>query len=257
MKRLIQKAKARIEQTVVSKISPRYKINYRNQGQINFIDVGSVGDLPEPWRQNANYLKFVLNFEPNDAPVAYENVYTYNTALWETEATLPFFIYKGFNQTGSSLFKQNHEFVSENFETLRKQGPEHLADTWFARSELVDTIELYCRPLDKIVQEEFPKKSFHFLKVDAQGAEFNILKGAQSLLKSSCVGLHLELFTIPLYQGIVLLDEVAAYLSTMNFEIVKKFPAHGTFNSQHDCLFLKRDGDAQLLQLINKVYGLA
>ncbi|MBA7543555.1 hypothetical protein ES705_35886 [subsurface metagenome] len=256
MRRYISKVKKMITQNLISRYSPKYKLNYRNQGLINFIDVGSIGGLPDPWRSNANLVRFLLNFEPNESPSRGSNFTTYNTAVWEAEETLPFYIYKGLNATGSSLFKQNFKYVKSNYESLKKRGPRHLAETWFDRSSLVETISLKCRTLDNILREEFPLTPFHFLKIDAQGAEYNILKGSQSLLTGSCIGLHLELFTLPLYEGIVLLDSVEAYLSQFGFRMVKKFPAHGTFDSQHDSLFLKDQEDPALLSVIHKVYGI-
>ena len=257
MVRYIKKAGLLISDVLKATFSPSYKINYRDEGLIGFIDVGSIGGLPEPWRANANLVKFLLNFEPIDVPRRGPNSMTYNTAVWETEETLPFYVYKGLNATGSSLFKQNFEYVKANFEELRKRGPKDLADTWFERSELVETIELPCRTIDAVLKDELPDTPFHFIKIDAQGAEYNILKGAKGLLAGDCVGLHLELFVVPLYEGIALLDEVQALLAEFGFRLEKKFPAHGTFDSQHDCVFLKANGDPALLHEIRRVYGIS
>ena len=32
-----------------SKIGANYKVNYKEKGILNFIDIGSFGGLPEPW----------------------------------------------------------------------------------------------------------------------------------------------------------------------------------------------------------------
>lgn len=252
MIRYIGKAKKITYHKLLSRFIPKYKLNYRNQGLINFIDVGSIDGLPAPWRSNANLIKFLLNFEPNESPRRGPNSMTYNTAVWESEEN----IYKGFNATGSSLFKQNYEYVRVNYDDLKKRGPRHLAETWFERSQLVKTTEVKCRTIDSALRDEFPSTHFHFMKINAQGAEYNILKGSQTLFSGSCVGFHLELFTLPLYEGIVLLDDVEEYLSEFGFRMTKKFPAHGAFSPQHDCLFLKDQGDSKLLAVIRKVYGI-
>ena len=254
MLRYIRKVKTIAFDKLPRKIFSNFKINHRNQGLIGFVDVGSIGGLPAPWASNANLVKFLLNFEPNESPARGPNFMTYNTAVWESEDTLPFYIYKGFNATGSSLFKQNYKYVRNNYDDLKKRGPQHLAETWFDRSQLVNTKELKCRTIDSIIRDEFPSTQFHFMKIDAQGAEYNILNGSKALLSSSCVGLHLELFVLPLYEGIVLLDEVEEYLLQFGFQLEKKFPAHGTFDSQHDCLFLKDKGDPKLLDVIRNLY---
>lgn len=256
MLRRIRKAAKRLGEGLRARFSAKYRINHRDGGVIGFIDVGSIGGLPDPWRANAHLVRFLLNFEPNDSPVRESNSMTYNTAVWEAETTLPFYIYKGFNATGSSLFKQNIEYVKGNYESLQGRGARYLAETWFDRSQLIDTVEMKCRTIDLILKDELPSTAFHFMKIDAQGAEYNILKGAEAFLSGSCVGLHLELFVLPLYDGIALLDEVENYLVGFGFRLVKKFPAHGTFDSQHDCLFLKTQGDPALLELVRKVYGI-
>lgn len=223
------------------------------QEEFNFIDIGSIGGLPTPWSNYAQNINFLLNFEPNDEPIITSNSITYNTAVWEEDVTLPFYIYKGFNNTGSSLFKQNYSYVKDNWETLKNIGPSNLANSWFDRSSLIETKTLKCKSLDNILKE-FPNKEFHFLKIDAQGAEYNILKGAEKFLSTSCIGLHLELFVIPLYENIILLDDVVKYLETFGFELIKKFPAHGTFNSQHDCLFIHKSRNKKAADFIKKVY---
>ncbi len=255
MKRYLRKLKSIYIKLIYSKIDNKYVLNSKNRGIINFIDVGSVGDLPDPWFSNANKIKYVLNFEPSAAIKQSANSMTYNTAVWENEKTMPFYIYKGFRGTGSSLFKQNFKYVKDHFEKLKERGPKKLANTWFERSKLVKTTELKCKKIDSILQEEFSNTDFHFMKIDAQGAEYNILKGSEEFLKK-CYGLHLELFTIPLYENIMLLEDVQEYLKGFGFYLAKKFPPHGTFNSQNDCLFIKKGVPSEIFSVLKEVYNL-
>ncbi len=255
MNRYIKKAKHYLNKYLLSKVKPNFKLNHKGKGVINFIDVGSIGDLPEPWYCNANKVKFLVNFEPNDSIKEGPNYITFNTAVWEREEKKLFYICKGFKGTGSSLFKQNYDYVRNNFEELKKRGSPRLANTWFERSKVLRTLELDCKTIDSVVTRKYPNTKFDFIKIDAQGAELNILKGSEKLLKQ-CTGLHLELFTIPLYEEIALMDEVTNYLSNFGFKLVKKFPAHGTFNSQHDCLFMKTTDDKIISPIIREVYGI-
>jgi len=231
-------------------------VNFRGEGIVNFIDVGSAGNLPYPWKENANRIKHLLKFEPRDKPSISPNVVSLNVALWETNCERDFYIYKGSGGSGSSLFHQNYEYVTENFEELRIRGPEHLASTWFERSQLDRTERITCRTLDSVIQELHHPFPYHFLKIDAQGAEYEVLRGADILLRESCVGLHLELFVLPLYKGIKLLPEVMQYLESLEFELIKKFPAHGSFDSQHDCVFLKRGQNNKVADVIREIYAL-
>jgi len=229
-------------------------INFRGKGVINLIDVGSDGDLPSPWMKNAHKIHNLLKFEPRSQSTQTPNVVTLETALWEIPCERSFYIYKGFGGTGSSLFLQNYEYVADNFEELRSRGPKSLADTWFQRSELDKVEKISCRTLDDVLIELNQPFPYHFLKIDAQGAEYEILRGAEEFVRQSCIGMHIELFTLPLYKGIKLLPEVVSYLAGFGFDLVKKFPSHGSFDSQNDCIFMKRGMKNKTSNLIMEIY---
>ena len=106
---------------------------------------------------------------------------------------------------------------------------------------------LHCKPLDDVIADLDSDEPFHFIKCDAQGAEYEILLGAKNVLADSCVGLHLELFSLPLYKGIKLAPDVIKLLEAHGFRLEYKFPPHGTFDSQNDCLFIKPMGDKAIL----------
>lgn len=229
-------------------------MNGRNPVKINLIDVGAAEGLPEPWKSHSALIGKMLRFEPREQAAQDANVISLSDMLWEKEEERNFFIYRGFKGSGSSLFLQNYDYVLNNFETLKTRGPAGLADTWIERSLPVDVQRVQCRSLDSVLRELNPTYPYHFLKIDAQGAEYQILRGAERYLRNDCYGLHLELFEVPLYKGIKLLDEVRAYLEPLGFELVKKYPAHGTFDSQHDCVFLKRDKNDPFMDSIRAAY---
>jgi len=234
------------------------KINFRNGGTINFIDVGSLGNLPEPWLSNAKHIRTLLSFEPLEEPRKRKNVIISSNALWSENCKRPFYIYKGLRSTGSSLFEQNFEYVNQNFDALKNTGPRQFAETWHRRSELLRVTECECKTLDYTLENLALPFSFDFLKIDAQGAEYEILRGAENFLANSCIGLQLELFNIPLYKGIKLLPEVTEYLMGFGFSLVKKMPFHGSFNSQNDCIFIKdniNNDKTEIKQLILKIYS--
>ena len=221
--------------------------------KINLIDVGSFGGLPVEWKQNKHHIGFLMNFEPRDKPIKSGDVITMNTALWSDNTTKDFYIHS--QGAGSSLYVQNYDYVRENWETLKNIGSIELAKTWFDRSTLERTEKIECRKLDDVIEEQAPTIQFDFLKIDAQGAEFEIIKGADKLLSGSCMGLMLELFTIPMYKGITLLPDVAEYLSKKGFTLIKIFPSPSTFNAANDCLFIKEGSDKKISSIIYKIYG--
>ncbi len=236
------------------------RVNYRNQGIINFIDVGSAsGSIPDPWYANSKFIKYLLCFDPHNTRHPNNNIIVSKSALWSKRATLPFYIYKGLNQSGSSLFEQNIEFVKENYSSLKSKGPKHLSQTWFERTILERTITIPVETLDQVIDQLDEKIQFDFLKIDAQGAEYEILQGSEQFLRTSCLGLQLELFNIPLYKGIKLESEVTSFLDSMGFHKVKKYKAHGSFDSQNDYVFLRKDcpaGRKEKMNTIKKIYKL-
>lgn len=240
---------------IAKRVLPWYRVNWLGKGTLNFVDIGSIGGLPVPWDRMAWHVRHLLNFEPNDTPRRTAHVTTYNTAVWDSECERDFYIYESPRGVGSSLFRQNVDFVRANFEELSKRGDPAMAATWFDRARLARTLRVRCRTLDQVAKDEFPEVRFHFLKVDAQGAEGQIIRGAPKTV-GGCDGVLLELFTIPLYEEIMLMPEVVQLMEACGHQLVKVFPAHGTFASQHDCLFLRRDADLTVRTMLERIYGL-
>lgn len=232
-------------------------INRNNKGFINFIDVGAAGWLPNPWRRpkNAALIRHLLRIEPSEKSYQNENVITLQQALWKNTDVRNLYLYAG-DAGGASLLEQDREYVKSNYDELRKQGSNRLADTWFARSKLNKVLRINCASLVDILQELNPLYGYHFLKIDAQGAEYEILKGAEDFLIGTCVGIQAELFVLPVFKDIKLLPEVVGYLRSLEFDLVKKYPAHGSFNSACECVFIKRNQTGKLVDAIKNVYEL-
>jgi FkbM family methyltransferase len=230
-------------------------INRGGRGVIGLIDVGSVGNLPGPWHQRSDLVSHVLKFEPRDPRGETSRVVSIDEALWSEPATLPFYVYGGQDGHGSSLFRENADYVRENFDELRTLGPSSLAETWFERVRLDHVEEIQCTTLDAVLADR--SEPYHVLKIDAQGAERQILEGSANYLSGGdCLALHLELFRLPLYKGIALRPEVEEMVDGMGFSLVKEYPPHGTFDSQNDCVFLRRGTGGAAVDAIRAAYEL-
>jgi len=226
------------------------------RSSINLIDVGAAESLPSPLREHLDCIGHTLRFEPREQMDTGCKVVSCNMPIWDKNEERDFHIYNSAAGKGSSLFPQNYEYVRRNFEELKLRGNSKNAETWLSRSQLVRTEHLQCRRLDDVLTELAQPFPYHFLKSDTQGAEYQVLKGAEQFLRHECVGLQLELFLIPLYMGITLKPDVEAYLKTLDFELVKTYPVTGTFDSQQDCVFLKRGKHAAIKRTIAEVYEL-
>jgi FkbM family methyltransferase len=227
-----------------------------NPAFLNLIEVGSAGNLQAPWKQHSHLLKYLLRFEPRKSnTINTKHIYV-DAALWDKAETRSFYI-SGQRGLGSSLLEPNHDYVRENFESLREKGDSQLAESWFERAVIQDVLTVQTRTLDDVLAELGQQNLYHFLKVDTQAADYYIFKGAEELLRTSCVGIQSELYHYPLYKGAVLMPEVVDYLAGFGFELVKLLPHHGSFDSQQDGIFLKKGIDNKVSRTIRKIYGLA
>jgi FkbM family methyltransferase len=232
-------------------------LNYKNRGIINLIDVGALGWIPAPWSRfrNAAKIHHLLRFEPQEQASKNPNVTTVGVALWEENGLRNFYTFA--DQAGSaSLFQQNYDYVRENYATLRLRGSAHKAETWFERSALKNITQIECRTLDDVLADLKQPFDYHFIKVDAQGAEYQILKGAEHFLRTSCLGLQLELFEFPIMKGITLLPDVVAYLEEFGFELREQTPTESTFAAAYDCLFLNKNQDNGIAKMIKDIYSI-
>lgn len=223
---------------------------------INYIDVGAAGGLQNPWNRSRDKINYLLSFEPNDEGVSRNGTQiSMDAALWHQVENRQFYV-MGEHGYGSSLLEPNPDFVRENFDELKQHGDPDMAASWFERAQIREEHHVETRTLDDVLDELNQHNLYHFLKTDVQGADYHIFKGAERLLSSSCIGIQTEQFIYPLYKESVLLDETTAYLAQFGFELVKKFPPHGTFHSQHDCLYLKTGVDNKISKEIRAIYGI-
>lgn len=89
-----------------------------NNQKINIIDIGSVGGFDTPWKYHTNCIDWSLSFEPNESTILEGKNLKYNCAVWNIDGHVPFYV-SGPNGTGSSLLKQNFDWVKENFENIK------------------------------------------------------------------------------------------------------------------------------------------
>jgi hypothetical protein len=73
-----------------------------------------------------------------------------------------------------------------------------------------------------------------FLKLDVQGAELSILRGAGEIFRRSVVGLEIEVEFLPLYHGQPLFGEVDAYVRSMGFELFELRPTNWVYSAGAD-----------------------
>jgi FkbM family methyltransferase len=91
-------------------------------------------------------------------------------------------------------------------------------------SRYVSSEEVPLYRLDALAQIWLDNSKSSMIKIDTQGFESEVLKGAIKTL-SQAQGLQLELSLVPLYEGQKLMSELMAEISEMGFNLWGMFPA--------------------------------
>jgi len=133
------------------------------------IDVGSLGGFEEHWSIYKNQIK-LIGFEPGeDSKGDY-----YPVALDQKKGTRILHLVN--HRPSSSFYRPNDKF---------KRFPDY-SNAGFKIKKIVKTIDLDTfSKIEKL-------RDVDFIKLDAEGSEFDVLKGAKSKLKDSVLGLSIE-----------------------------------------------------------------
>lgn len=178
------------------------------QALLTYVDIGAMGGIAGYWRQLAEHCH-VIAFEADEREFAKLKSSTRVTYLpyvvYHSSQPVRFYISR--HSGKSSLYKPNQSFL--------KDFPDA------ARYDVVQEVEVpkeKVKTLDQVLsQEAIPQVDF--IKIDTQGSELDILKGASGTLEH-VIGLEVEVEFSSLYQGQPLFRDVDAYLDTHGFQLI-------------------------------------
>lgn len=184
----------------------------KNYGVDMVLDVGASAGYFGQQLRSIGYRGRILSFEPLSSAYAtlLQTIGTdltwtaHNFALGSMAATATINIAK--NSYSSSL---------------NQMLPAHLkAAPW---SEFIGTEQVEVKTLDSIFAEVAALRHNILLKIDTQGSELEVLKGATSTLPK--IGtIQLEMSLVPLYENDVLFPDMHKYLCEMGYELVGMEP---------------------------------
>ena len=114
-----------------------------------------------------------------------------------------------------------------------------------AGTEIKGEVRVSVDRLDRILPILFPDSDRQrmFLKIDTQGYDLNVLRGAGGQLES-IVGVQVEMVMTPLYEGAPHYDDVVEFLEARGFALIAAFPV--TWDSsepralEYDGIFLRK-----------------
>jgi FkbM family methyltransferase len=130
-----------------------------------------------------------------------KNIYIYPIALWsESEKRKS---YEFSHNALNSLFESNMELLKKNNYRL-------------SEFQTVSVREVESQTIDAL----FSTKEVHFLKLDTEGSEYEILQGAKETLANSVLGVRSEVLFSPLFTGSRLFGDLHQLMVSSGFELL-------------------------------------
>lgn len=164
--------------------------------KLNIIDVGATGGPHLRWKAIGSKAHFIT-FDPDPrAEVKKWQAKNFPFGLWSKE--------------------EQRDLNLASFPEASSLYPFHPNLHSFSNASchsVVDTTKVDLKKLDQLVSNA------DILKVDAEGAELEILKGGGKLLKSSIFAVELEVSFLARHKGAPLFHEIDAYLRSIGFEL--------------------------------------
>ncbi len=184
------------------------------------LDVGAnVGQYAHWLRSRLGFSGRIISFEPNpaDFAVLHAKNEAYPWALGAVEETLTL------NVTKHSVYSSFYKPQIDD-----------------AGSEIVERISVPVRPLDGVIRELGIDPTRAFLKIDTQGFELDVLRGARRSLPS-LIGIQAELSVRPLYESSVAFTKAIEEIQQeYDFEVAGMSPVGFYHNAvqEFDCVFV-------------------
>ncbi|MBU6399775.1 MAG: FkbM family methyltransferase [Verrucomicrobia bacterium] len=171
--------------------------------QLIVADVGAAGGVDPRWRSLSGFVRF-LAFEPRcDEAISNPDLKRFSMALAAQQGRRRLYVTK-FSQS-SSLFPLNRELLNDF--------------TVHDCYDLVRTEEVAVDTLDHCLAG-WPADRPDFLKVDVEGAELEVLRGGEAVLKESVLGVRTEVSFAPRHLGAPLFGEVDAFLRQRGYMLL-------------------------------------
>jgi FkbM family methyltransferase len=196
------------------------------QKALHYVDVGAFhGYFFETVKDEVQIASAVL-IEPQPALVnelrqKYSNdssIKIFDTVLSDTRREVEF--YRQAESATSSMLRMDENILGGHLDTSIAEVTTHTA-----------------MPLDELLEND--PRPVDFLKMDVQGAELLVLKGATKVLQRTSY-IWIEVSFKPLYEGSTTFDEVYRFMNESGFRLISLLEGYRNTQRellQADCLF--------------------
>ena len=171
----------------------------KNQNKLCVFDIGGAGGLQTRWQTFENYIRpiFVEPDKRSFIDLKKNRKEVIDKALWSNTSKKEFYLTK--KKETSSMFLPNRAFLD--------LFPES------DRYDIEKTVKIDVTELDKIIDYKYQP---HFMKLDIQGAELEVLRGSKKTL-TNVLGLEIEVNFKEIYHDIPLSHDVEEFLKKEGF----------------------------------------
>ncbi len=172
--------------------------NIFQKNPLIIVDVGATGGIEKRWRPIQELCHFIT-FDPDQRVENLDSKSSnYPIGLWSKK-----------------IEKQLHLAAFPSASTVCSFHKENLSS--FLNAPCHEVISSQTIALDSMERVLEGKQSPDFIKVDAEGADLEILKGAESFLKTSCLGLQVEAPFYERHEKAPFFSEIDPYLRQKGF----------------------------------------
>ena len=177
---------------------------------ISLLDVGAADGADDRWSLFRRYIDY-FGVEPDarsansvlntDSKSDYHSESLITRALWHSPGEVTLNLCR--KPMVSSIYEPNRIFLDLFPDAMR--------------NDIVDNVKLLCETVDNIAKES--ETDFDVIKLDVQGAELDVLRGATSALRTA-IAIEIEVEFCEIYKGQPLFDQIFSYLREHGFEFI-------------------------------------
>jgi len=192
------------------------------------LDVGAnIGQFAMGLRESG-YKGRIISFEPLSKAYSHLLINSKNDLNWMIAPRMAIG-----NEKGKKTINVSGNFVSSS---ILKMTNIHIKGA--PKSAYIGSEEIYIDKLDNVVGNYLGNGENVFIKIDVQGYESQVLKGATDIL-SKTKGIQIELSLVPLYENQLLFIDILNYITNLGFELYDILPG---FRDKQSGKLLQFDG---------------
>lgn len=211
---------------------PKWKMlqSFMGNEKILLADVGATGNPKGVWRHAEKFTHSILfDPDPRASMSLATNTSLYPIGLWSSKTNK--LLSLAVNPEASSVYQFNDYFIDDflNADLHKVVGSESIA------VDTMDSILVSSRHLPD------------FIKVDTEGADLEILKGAKNCLEENCLGVFIEVSFAERHKDAPFFSDTEIFLREHNFILMDLFVERWVRSNDTTNMFTKHQviwGDA-------------